>query len=159
MFWPEFIIHILDPGIKSYLIFPIKDKKVTKWSHSVMSNSLLPHGLQPTRLLRPCDFSRQELLEWGAIAFSEEIPKYIQLFISHLLLLLHYYTRGGIYCITIFNEIIYVSSINIYFVLIVWKMLHEIERQFKKVKVNQTQTLALKTFSGIGFWSKCSWRN
>ena len=56
MFWPEFIIHILYPGIKPYLIFPIKDKKVTKWSHSVMSNSLWPHGLQPTRLHRPWDF-------------------------------------------------------------------------------------------------------
>ena len=27
-----------------------------KWSHSVMSDSLWPHGLQPTRLLRPRDF-------------------------------------------------------------------------------------------------------
>ena len=31
-----------------------------KWSHSVMSDSSRPHGLQPTRLLRPWDFSRQE---------------------------------------------------------------------------------------------------
>ena len=28
-----------------------------KWSRSVMSNSSRPHGLQPTRLLRPWDFS------------------------------------------------------------------------------------------------------
>ena len=27
-----------------------------KWSHSVVSNSSWPHGLQPTRLLRPWDF-------------------------------------------------------------------------------------------------------
>ena len=27
-----------------------------KWSHSVVSNSLPPHGLQPTRLLHPWDF-------------------------------------------------------------------------------------------------------
>ena len=27
-----------------------------KWSHSVMSNSSQPHGLQPTRLLCPWDF-------------------------------------------------------------------------------------------------------
>ena len=27
-----------------------------KWSHSVVSDSLRPHGLQPTRLLRPQDF-------------------------------------------------------------------------------------------------------
>ena len=56
MFGPEFIIHTLDPGIKSYLIFSIKDKKVTKWSQSVMSNSLWPHGLRPTRLHCLWDF-------------------------------------------------------------------------------------------------------
>ena len=27
-----------------------------KWSHSVVSNSSRPHGMQPTRLLRPWDF-------------------------------------------------------------------------------------------------------
>ena len=27
-----------------------------KWSHSVLSNSLQPHGLSPTRLLHPWDF-------------------------------------------------------------------------------------------------------
>ena len=31
------------------------DAKI-KWSHSVVSNSLQPHGLQPTRLLCPWDF-------------------------------------------------------------------------------------------------------
>ena len=30
--------------------------KEVKWSHSVVSNSLQPHGLWPTRLLRPWDF-------------------------------------------------------------------------------------------------------
>ena len=30
--------------------------KVGKWSHWVVSNSQRPHGLQPTRLLRPWDF-------------------------------------------------------------------------------------------------------
>ena len=29
-----------------------------------------PHGLQPTRLLRPWDFQAR-VLEWGAIAFSD----------------------------------------------------------------------------------------
>ena len=28
---------------------------VSEWSHSVLSDSLWPHGLQPTRLLCPCD--------------------------------------------------------------------------------------------------------
>ena len=31
-----------------------------KWSRSVVSDSSQPHGLQPTRLLCPWDFSRQE---------------------------------------------------------------------------------------------------
>ena len=31
-------------------------KKERKWSRSVVSDSLWPHGLQPTRLLRPWDF-------------------------------------------------------------------------------------------------------
>ena len=31
-------------------------RKKRKWSHSVVSNSLRPHGLLPTRLLRPWDF-------------------------------------------------------------------------------------------------------
>ena len=31
-------------------------KDILKWSRSVMSNSLRPHGLQPTRLLSPWDF-------------------------------------------------------------------------------------------------------
>ena len=31
-------------------------KRKWKWSHSVPSNSLRPHGLQPTRLLCPGDF-------------------------------------------------------------------------------------------------------
>ena len=35
---------------------PIQESEKWKWSHSVMSNSSRPHGLQPTRLLRPWDF-------------------------------------------------------------------------------------------------------
>ena len=31
-------------------------KDILKWSRSVVSNSLRPHGLQPTRLLSPWDF-------------------------------------------------------------------------------------------------------
>ena len=34
-----------------------------------MSDSQRPHGLQPTRLLRPWIFQAR-VLEWGAIAFS-----------------------------------------------------------------------------------------
>ena len=35
---------------------PMHKSEKWKWSHSVMSNSSQPHGLQPTRLLRPLDF-------------------------------------------------------------------------------------------------------
>ena len=35
---------------------PMQESEKWKWSHSVVSDSLWPHGLQPTRLLRPWDF-------------------------------------------------------------------------------------------------------
>ena len=36
--------------------FPCPVHEKGKWSHSVVSDSSRPHGLQPTRLLRPWDF-------------------------------------------------------------------------------------------------------
>ena len=36
---------------------PMHDSEEWKWSHSVMSDSLRPHGLQPIRLLCPWDFT------------------------------------------------------------------------------------------------------
>ena len=35
---------------------PMYESEKWKWSHSVMSDSSQPHGLQPTRLLHPWDF-------------------------------------------------------------------------------------------------------
>ena len=35
---------------------PMHTNEKWKWSHSVISDSSRPHGLQPTRLLRPWDF-------------------------------------------------------------------------------------------------------
>ena len=35
---------------------PMHDSEKSKWSRSVVSDSLRSHGLQPTRLLRPWDF-------------------------------------------------------------------------------------------------------
>ena len=35
---------------------PVHESEKWKWSRSVMSNPQQPHGLQPTRLLRPWDF-------------------------------------------------------------------------------------------------------
>ena len=42
-----------------------------KWSRSVVSDSLRPHGLQPTRLLRPWNFSRQEY--WSGLPLPSVI--------------------------------------------------------------------------------------
>ena len=36
---------------------PMHENEKWKWSHSVVSNSQRPHGLQPSRLLHPWDFS------------------------------------------------------------------------------------------------------
>ena len=36
--------------------FPMRESEKRMWSHSVMSDSQRPHGLQPTRLLHPWDF-------------------------------------------------------------------------------------------------------
>ena len=35
---------------------PMHESEKWKWSHSVVSDSSWPHGVQPTRLLRPWDF-------------------------------------------------------------------------------------------------------
>ena len=48
---------------------PMHAREKWKWSHLVVSDSSRPHGLQPTRLLRPWIFQAR-VLEWGAIAFS-----------------------------------------------------------------------------------------
>ena len=44
-----------------------------KWSHSVVSDSLWPHGPQPTRLLPVHGIFQARVLEWGAIAFSKVV--------------------------------------------------------------------------------------
>ena len=48
---------------------PMHESEKWKWSHSVVSDSSRPHGLQPARLLHPWDFPAR-VLERGAIAFS-----------------------------------------------------------------------------------------
>ena len=53
---------------------PTHESEKWKWSHWVVSNSQQPQGLQPTRLLHPCDFQAR-VLEWGAIAFSKHPVK------------------------------------------------------------------------------------
>ena len=53
---------------------PMHESEKSKWSRSVMSDSSRPHGLQPTRLLHPWNFPAR-VLEWGAIAFSDDQPR------------------------------------------------------------------------------------
>ena len=48
---------------------PVHENEKWKWSRSVVSDPQRPHGLQPSRLLRPEVFQAR-VLEWGAIAFS-----------------------------------------------------------------------------------------
>ena len=49
---------ILQARILEWLPFPspMQENEKWKWSRSMVSNSLRPHGLQPTRLLHPWDF-------------------------------------------------------------------------------------------------------
>ena len=64
-----------DRAAWSLLMLTIKWEKEEQWvflcvcvvSHSITSNSLWPHGLQPARLLCPWRFSRQEY--WGELPF------------------------------------------------------------------------------------------
>ena len=46
---------------------PMHESEKWKWSRSVVSDSSRPHGLQPTRLLRPWDFPGKST----GVAFSE----------------------------------------------------------------------------------------
>ena len=48
---------------------PMHESEKWTWSRSVVSDSSRPHGLQPTRLLRPWDFPG-ESTGVGAVAFS-----------------------------------------------------------------------------------------
>ena len=43
---------------------PMHESEKWKWSRSVMSDSSWPHGLQPTRLLRPWDFPGKSTGVW-----------------------------------------------------------------------------------------------
>ena len=42
---------------------PMHDSEKWKWSHAVVSDSQWPHGLQPTRLLRPWDSGKSTGVE------------------------------------------------------------------------------------------------
>ena len=61
---------------------PMHESEKWKWSHSVLSNSSQPHGLQPTRLLHPWDFPGKStgvgchcLLDYFS-TFQSSLPAY-----------------------------------------------------------------------------------
>ena len=72
---------------------PMHESEKWKWSHSVVSESCWPHGLQPTRLLRPWDFPGKStgvgchrlLQERGleAVNVSLEIREHLPKFTAH----------------------------------------------------------------------------
>ena len=54
-FWMDWLDVLAVQGtLKS--LSPMHESEKLKWSHSVVSDSQGPHGLQPTRLLHPWDF-------------------------------------------------------------------------------------------------------
>ena len=73
-----------------------------KWSHSVVSDSSRPHGLQPTRLLRPWDFPGNSTgvgchrllwpTYWGATNPVPQLPWGIPLNPKVLVLVLQWFT-------------------------------------------------------------------
>ena len=78
----------------SGLPFPSPTQESEKWkgSHSVVSNSLQPHGLQPTRLLHPWDFPGKSarvgchcLLQFIYIHICKWIHMYIYMYIHSYL--------------------------------------------------------------------------
>ena len=67
---------------------PMHESEKWKWSRSVVSDSSRPHGLQPTRLLRPWDFPAR-VLEWHAIAFSARFAYLPLLLTTYLVVKYH----------------------------------------------------------------------
>ena len=51
---------------------PVHESEKWKWGRSVVSDSLWPHELQPTRLLHPWDFSGQEY--WSGVPLPSLDP-------------------------------------------------------------------------------------
>ena len=79
---------------------PFAAKKERKGSRSVVSNSLWPHGLQPTRLLRPWDFPGEStgvgchFLLQGIFPTQESNPG----FLHHRQTLYHLSHQGSLCC-------------------------------------------------------------
>ena len=57
---------------------PMHESEKGKWSHSVVSNSSRPHGLQPTRLLHPWDFPGKSI-GVGCHFLPQEVTKIYQI--------------------------------------------------------------------------------
>ena len=68
---------------------PMHESEKWKWSCPVVPDSKQPHGLQPTKLLCPWIFQAR-VLEWGAIAFSDDYPR------QHIKKQRHYFADKGL---------------------------------------------------------------
>ena len=74
--WVHEKLHKPSSSAKDHQLLPLSNFVFFRFgfvaiSHSVVSDSLQPHGLQPTRLLCPWD-SPDKILEWVSIPFSIE---------------------------------------------------------------------------------------
>ena len=89
---------------------------VVSESHSVMSNSLEPHGLQHARLLCPWKSSAR-ILEWVAVPFSGDLPnpgiERALLHCKQILYQLSYATREAIMVSIIISQENYLNIVTI----------------------------------------------
>ena len=61
---------------------PVHESEKWKWSRSVMSDSSRPHGLQPTRLLRPWDFPGKSTGVGCHCLLQKKKKKYPRMFLT-----------------------------------------------------------------------------
>ena len=71
---------------------PMHESEKSKWSHSVMSDSSWPHGLQPTRLLHPWDFPGESTLSLNISIFHKILCLLLALFIL--------FSAWNLYCLS-----------------------------------------------------------
>ena len=83
---------------------PMHESEKWKWSHSVVSDPQQPHGLQPTRLLRPWDFPGKSY--WSGVPLPSPFSKYS----SHKFILMKN-DVGSIYI----SNLSTIAKIGIYF--------------------------------------------
>ena len=97
---------------------PMHESEKGKWSRSVMSDSSWPHGLQPTRFLRPWDFLGKST-GGGAIAFSILNDSGMQFLKCYLCLVLKPVLSNELGC---FLFIYFLGTVYASFISVFWKL-------------------------------------